>query len=88
MTKTTTVRALIEPDTKAAVEGILQRLGLTHSEAINLFYSLIREYRGLPFPLQLPESRPEEDQTLSPELTRHLKDSIRKNHRLGELLGR
>jgi len=88
MSKTATVRALIEPGKKKAVEEILRRLGLTHSEAINLYYSLIKEYRGLPFDVQLPETPPEQSQTLSPELQRHLKDSIKLNHRLGELLAK
>jgi DNA-damage-inducible protein J len=88
MNKTATVRALIEPEKKAAVEAILQRMGLTHSEAINLLYSLILEYKGLPFDVRLPETSPEQSQTLSPELQRHLKESLKRNQRLGELLAK
>jgi len=80
MTKTTTVRALIEPQKKERVSKILKRLGMNHSEAINVFYSLIEEYKGLPFDVRVPSPRP--------EVMKHLNDSIEKNRRLGELLAK
>ena len=87
MTKTATVRALIEPEKKENVSKILTRLGLNHSEAINIFYSLIEEYKGLPFTLQLPN---EEDAQIEVELEKeiviNLKDSMKKNRTLGKLL--
>jgi DNA-damage-inducible protein J len=90
MSRTATVRALMDPHKKESVTKILNRLGITHSEAINIFYSLIEEYRGFPFDLRLPESEPVEDvsETIRPEVLTHLKSSIRKNRRLGELLAR
>jgi len=78
MAKTATVRALMEPGKKENVAKILKRLGINHSEAINIFYSLIEEYKGLPFDVRIPEPRP--------EVMKHLNDSIEKNRRLGELL--
>jgi addiction module RelB/DinJ family antitoxin len=78
MAKTTTVRALMEPDKKEEVSKILKRLGMNHSEAINIFYSLIKEYEGLPFDLRVPDPRP--------EIMKHLDSSMKKNRRLGELL--
>lgn len=80
MAKTVTVRALMEPEKKENVAKILKRLGINHSEAINIFYSLIEEYKGLPFDVRIPEARP--------EVTQHLNDSIEKNRHLGELLAK
>jgi DNA-damage-inducible protein J len=54
MGKTATVRARIEPDLKADVEKVLDRLGLSTTEAINLFFSQIHLRRGLPFQVEIP----------------------------------
>ena len=80
MAKSATVRALMEPQKKENVSKILKRLGMNHSEAINVFYSLIEEYEGLPFDLRIPKPRP--------EVMEHLDASIEKNQRLGELLAK
>ena len=88
--KTASVRVLMDPHKKESVTKILNRMGITHSEAINIFYSLIEEYRGFPFDLKLPESETVEDKSVNirPEILTHLKNSIKKNRRLGELLAR
>jgi len=88
MSKTTTVRAMMDLKKKESINHILGRLGLNHSEAINIYYSLIEEYKGLPFHLSLPDSVSQSETTseLRPEVLKHLKMSVRKNHRLGELL--
>ncbi|NIV91230.1 type II toxin-antitoxin system antitoxin, RelB/DinJ family [candidate division KSB1 bacterium] len=80
MAKTATVRALMEPQKQENVSKILKRLGMNHSEAINVFYSLIEEYKGLPFDVRVPRSQP--------DVMKHLNDSIEKNRRLGELLAK
>ena len=54
MSRTATVRARVEPRLKADVEKLLHRLGLSTTEAINLFYTQIRLRRGLPFPIEEP----------------------------------
>jgi len=51
--KIATVRARITPDLKESAEDILVRLGLGHSEAINIFYSQIVLHQGFPFALTL-----------------------------------
>ena len=84
--RSTTVRALIDPKKKENVSKILRRMGINHSEAINIFYSLIEEYKGFPFDLKLPEEKVTEG--LNPELISHLKHSVKKNYRLGELLAK
>ena len=87
MSKTVTVRAMIDPKKKEKVSKILSRLGINHSEAINIFYSLIEEYKGFPFNIQLPsEGTP--NTNVSPEVLTSLKESIKKNRSLGELLAK
>ena len=54
MSRTTTVRARIEPNLKSDVEKLLGRLGVTTTEAITMFFSQIRLRRGLPFPVEVP----------------------------------
>ena len=89
MNKTTTVRALIDPKRKKNVSRILKRMGLNHSEAINIFYSLIEEYKGFPFDLRLPENETEiVDKDINSELLIQIKESVRKNRQLGELLAK
>ncbi len=89
MNKTTTVRALIDPKKKKNVSRILKRMGMNHSEAINIFYSLIEEYKGFPFDLRLPENKEgilEKD--FKSEVLVQLKESVKKNRQLGELLAK
>ena len=87
MSKTVTVRAMIDPKKKEKVSKILSRLGINHSEAINIFYSLIEEYNGFPFSIQLP-SEETPNKNVNPEVIAFLKESVKKNHRLGELLAK
>jgi DNA-damage-inducible protein J len=54
MSKTTTIRARIEPDLKSEVDSILIQLGLTASEAIHLLYRQIKMRQGLPFDIRIP----------------------------------
>jgi addiction module RelB/DinJ family antitoxin len=84
--RSTTVRALIDPKKKENVSKILQRMGINHSEAINIFYSLIEEYQGFPFDLKLTVNGEKKD--LKPDLISHLKHSVKRNYRLGELLAK
>ena len=87
MSKTVTVRVMIDPKKKENVSKILSRLGIIHSEAINIFYSLIEEYKSIPFNIQLPaEGTPKNN--VSSEVLTFLKESVKKNYRLGELLAK
>jgi len=54
MAKTAMIRARTNPNLKSEVEGIFKRLGLTTTEAINLFFSQVKLYRGLPFEVRIP----------------------------------
>ena len=54
MAKTAMIRARTTPGLKSDVEGILKRLGLNTTEAINLFFSQVKLHRGLPFEVRIP----------------------------------
>jgi len=54
MSKTATVRARIEPALKADVEELLCQMGITTTEAINMFFSQVRLRKALPFPVEIP----------------------------------
>jgi len=56
MNRTATVRARIEPGLKADVDKLLNRLGISTTEAINLFYNQIRLRQGVPFPVEVPNA--------------------------------
>jgi DNA-damage-inducible protein J len=54
MAKTGMIRARTEPGLKSNVERILRKLGMTSTEAINLFYRQIQLRKGLPFDVKIP----------------------------------
>lgn len=54
MTKTATVRARIEPRLKVEVEKLFQKLGISTTEAINIFYNQVLLRKGLPFNVVIP----------------------------------
>lgn len=56
MSKTTTVRARLEPSLKETAEEILNRLGLSTTQAITLFFRQIEMNEGLPFDVRIPSS--------------------------------
>lgn len=56
MTKTDMVRARIETSVKKDAEGILKRLGVSHSTFINMSYRAVVQARGIPLSLHLPNA--------------------------------
>ena len=54
MQKTEFVRARVTTSLKRDVENVLEPLGLSMSEAINLFLSQVRLNHGLPFQIKVP----------------------------------
>ncbi len=54
MSKTAIVNTRIEPKLKNEVENIFAQLGLTTTQAVTLFFAHVKNYRGLPFELRLP----------------------------------
>jgi DNA-damage-inducible protein J len=53
-TKSDVVRARIETRVKKHAEGILKRLGVSHSTFINMSYRAVVEEGGIPFSLHVP----------------------------------
>ena len=53
MAKNATISMRIDDQLKSEVEAIFHQLGLTTSEAIKIFFSAVRNRKGLPFQLQL-----------------------------------
>ncbi len=56
MAKTAMIRARTDERLKKQVERIFDRLGMTSSEAINLFYRQVQLRKGLPFPVKIPNA--------------------------------
>lgn len=56
MAKTAMIRARTEPYLKNKVEKIFQLLGLSSSEAINLFFRQVSLRQGLPFEVKIPNT--------------------------------
>lgn len=54
MAKTAMIRARTEPNLKEEVEKILKKLGMTSTDAINLFYRQVKLRKGLPFDVKIP----------------------------------
>ncbi|HBU08350.1 MAG: hypothetical protein A2216_00865 [Omnitrophica WOR_2 bacterium RIFOXYA2_FULL_45_12] len=54
MAKTAMIRARTEPHLKNKVEKIFHLLGLSSSEAINLFFRQVSLREGLPFEVKIP----------------------------------
>ncbi len=59
MAKTATIRARIEPALKEDVEKLFNKIGLTTTEAINLFYQQVKLRNGLPFSVVIPNKTTE-----------------------------
>lgn len=57
--------ASIEPEVKEQAENILAALGISASNAINMFYKQIILNRGLPFEVRIPAVRPVNSSELS-----------------------
>ena len=54
MAKSAMIRARTEPNLKMEVEKIFHKLGLSCSEAINLFFAQVTLKKGIPFDIAIP----------------------------------
>ena len=57
MAKTPTISVRMDAELKNDAESILVSLGLTPSQAINVFYKQITFQNGLPFSIKIPEKK-------------------------------
>lgn len=81
--KTETVRARIEPNLKHDVGLVLDELGLSFSEAIELFLRQVKLNHGIPFDIKIPNKvtlKTFEDTDKGKNLVRHksAKDMFKK----------
>jgi len=56
MPKTAMIRARTEPKLKKDVELIFKKLGVSSTEAINIFYRQVRLRKGIPFEIKIPNN--------------------------------
>ena len=56
MSKSAMVRARIEPDLKEKAERVFNKLGLSPTQAIALFYRQVELRKGLPFNVVIPKA--------------------------------
>jgi DNA-damage-inducible protein J len=54
MARTAMINARTEQELKTEVENILKTLGMSTTEAINIFFKQVKLRRGLPFPVEIP----------------------------------
>lgn len=54
MPRTAMIRARTEPELKREAEEVFHELGLSQTEAINLFYRQVVLQHGLPFAVRIP----------------------------------
>jgi DNA-damage-inducible protein J len=54
MARTAMINARTEQELKKEVEVILKSLGMSTTEAINIFFRQVKLRRGLPFPVEIP----------------------------------
>jgi DNA-damage-inducible protein J len=52
--KNAVINARIESELKVDVESILKNLGLSATQAINMFYQQIKMHNGIPFEVKIP----------------------------------
>jgi len=78
MAKTQTVYTRIDPELKMDVERILTRLGLTPSEAINVFFNQIVLRKGLPFEIKVPDMTVEEAKAILMSKLKEGEESVQK----------
>jgi len=57
VTKTAVISTRIESDLKNDVNTILGKLGLSATEAVTLFYKMVKRKNGLPFETEIPNKK-------------------------------
>ena len=54
MAKTATIYTSVKPELKSSVEQILDRLGVTPSDAVTMFFNQVVLHNGIPFQVKIP----------------------------------
>ena len=56
MSETAILRTRIDPRRKARVEKILDQLGMTPTQAVNMFFAQIERRKAIPFPVTVEDN--------------------------------
>ena len=56
MSETVILRTRIDPRRKARVEKILDQLGMTSTQAVNMLFAQIERRKGIPFPVTVEDN--------------------------------
>jgi DNA-damage-inducible protein J len=56
MIKTATITVRLDPQVKKSAEAVLKTLGLTTTQAVNLFFTQVSLNKGLPFAVEVPNA--------------------------------
>ncbi len=67
MSKTTSIFARVDPETKEQAERVLNKLGIPMSNAVNIFLRQVVLQNGLPFEVKLTHNKPLAFEDLTPE---------------------
>lgn len=67
--KNAIINARIELDLKVDVEVILKNLGMTATQAINIFYQQVKLNNGLPFEVKIPNAETQRSLTRKNRMT-------------------
>ena len=99
MAKNATINMRVDASLKTDVERILHALGISTTEAINMFLNRVRLSKGIPFPVQMSDDEfrsylaecSSEDEEISPEEDSQIKAArkeIKENKVLPPIPGR
>jgi DNA-damage-inducible protein J len=56
MAKTATVSVRVKPEVKSHAEAVFEKLGLSPTDAITMFYKQVDLRQGIPFPVEIPNA--------------------------------
>jgi DNA-damage-inducible protein J len=56
MTKTATVSVRVKPEVKSHAEAVFEKLGITPTDAITMFYHQVDLRQGIPFSVEIPNA--------------------------------
>ena len=87
MAKTSSIHIRVEPKVKEEVEKILDTLGMTSTEAINIYLKQIILNSGIPFEIKTPQFSDEMKEAIeeAKEMERH-PEKYKKYHNVAELM--
>lgn len=75
--KTANVNSRMKLDIKQQAEGILERLGIPRSVAIDMYYRQIIAHNGIPFPLTLPATVPSRNEMTTAQFNEMMETGLR-----------